>query len=135
MRNFRKWLRWISKGRHATGQLNARLTLLGEDLRKNDISLDQRLTILEDRGPGSVEARLLLIEARHRYDDAHPMETLIEPAMDSKLAALQTDFEEQLKQIRERLEMGQKRKSSGRPFSVLRKVAEMGEAAKRDTVA
>ncbi len=100
MRNFRKWLRWIIKGRHATGQLNARLTVL--------------------------EAR-----DRDRNDIAH----LIEPAIDSKFSAMNADVQEQLKEIRERLEMGQKRKSSGRPFSVLRKVAEMGEAAKRDTVA
>ncbi len=46
--------------------------------------------------------------------------------LEKAVVALEESHNEQLRQLQERLELPQKRKSSGRPFSVLAKIASLG---------
>ena len=51
--------------------------------------------------------------------------------IEAALSAFESQHNAEVAEIRERLEMGAKKRPSGRPFSVLQKVASMGAAARR----
>lgn len=76
-------------------------------------------------GINEMDTRLDALSAQSRQDAARF------DVLDQAIAANEAARVADMSEIRERLEMPAKKKSSGRPFAVLAKVAELGARAQR----
>lgn len=131
MTGFRRWLRFILKGRIALSELSKNV----QRMESTKVPFKTfHLLVEEVRG---VENKLNEFEQRVSYSQAQVSILSSIPAPDTKeielrLAELEQSFNEQLNELREHMNAPKRSRSSGRPFTMLRKIAEEGERALRE---
>lgn len=117
-RQFVRWCKWVSNGRQLNASLRGRIESLECKPQTSTASLQSKV--------------LKLVQITDESFPKHAQSVSEQGAricdLEAALITQRDEFQEQLREIRERLDLPQKRKSSGRPFNVLAKVAAQGAA-------